>query len=171
MFKSILVAVDGSEHARAALAQAIDLARSQGARLTLLTAWQPYNWYATGLVPAAGYDDHTLFVEAEADARRTLAEARDAVPKEIPHEALIVQGPAAAAILDQVEKGTYDLVVMGSRGRGGMRSLLLGSVSQSVLHHSTAPTLIVHAPAGAVERPAPVLEAKELDTFLATRDR
>ena len=53
--------------------------------------------------------------------------------------------PVPRALLRQIDEGHYDLVVMGSRGRGAVRSALLGSVSHDVLHHSPVPVLIAHA--------------------------
>jgi nucleotide-binding universal stress UspA family protein len=57
-----------------------------------------------------------------------------------------VQGsdPVRVSLLKQVTGGSHDLVVMGSRGRGAVRSALLGSVSHYLLHHSPVPVLIVH---------------------------
>jgi nucleotide-binding universal stress UspA family protein len=53
--------------------------------------------------------------------------------------------PVRRSLIDQINTGQHDLVVMGSRGRGALRSVLLGSVSHYVLHHSPIPVLIIHA--------------------------
>ena len=142
MFKDVLVAVDGSPHAEAALDQAIDIARTQGARLTLITAWQAFAGWV-GLAPATAISDD-LFAEVEQHARQTLDQAMARVPAALAPRARLVQGSAADAILSELEDSPHDLVVMGSRGRGTVGSLILGSVSLRVLHHAPVPTLIVH---------------------------
>jgi len=144
MFRSILVPVDGSAHADAALTQAVDLARCQGARLTLLSAWRPFVWYA-GAVAPVGVDVGQLDVDAETEARRIAETARDQIPDGVDADIVVVCERAADAIIREVEVGGHDLVVMGSRGRGSLRSLLLGSVSLSVLHRSHVPVMVVHA--------------------------
>jgi nucleotide-binding universal stress UspA family protein len=144
MFHSILVPVDGSAHADAALTQAVDLARCERARITLLCAWRPFVWYG-GAVAPAGVDVEQLESDVEAETRRIAEAARDRVPEGIEvHTAVVCERPADA-IIREVERGGHDLIVMGSRGRGSVRSLLLGSVSTSVLHRSRVPVMVVHA--------------------------
>jgi nucleotide-binding universal stress UspA family protein len=71
--------------------------------------------------------------------------AIDGFPDELPVSTVLSSAPARPALLEQIKNGCHDLVVMGSRGRGAVRSVLLGSVSHFVLHHSPIPVLIVHA--------------------------
>jgi nucleotide-binding universal stress UspA family protein len=144
MFHSILVAVDGSPHADQALTHAIDLAESQHGRLTLLTA--------VAEIPATTYlmagDTATRLIDdATAEAEAILRRARDRVPDDLPVTTMLSKQPIRAGLISEIRKGNYDLVVMGSRGRGAVRSTLLGSVSHYVLHHSPVPVLVVHADA------------------------
>jgi nucleotide-binding universal stress UspA family protein len=137
MFKSILVAWDGSEHAKRALAEAIDLARTQGARLTLLTVAAPLHAWP-GYVPPVSQAD--LISGAE----KTLAEGEALVPEGIAVSGRTAPGDPGLELLKRAEAADHDLIVMGSRGRGAVRSAFLGSVSHFVLNHTTVPVLIVH---------------------------
>jgi nucleotide-binding universal stress UspA family protein len=150
MFHSILVAVDGSPDAEQALAQAIDLASSERARLTLFSALQAPPAIAYN---GMGGDVVTKLVrESEQEAQALLRDAVQRVPEDVSVTSVLSTEPVRAALVNQIEKGEHDLVVMGSRGRGALRSALLGSVSHYVLHHSPAPVLIVHAEDGAHRR-------------------
>lgn len=142
MFHNILVAVDGSPHADQALAQAVDLAESEHTRLTVMTAL-PRITGPGCLVPGAPVGE--LIAAAHAQAEAVLREARDQIPDDLPVTTMLTEQPIRTALLRQITDGHHDLVVMGSRGRGAVRSTLLGSVSHHVLHHSPVPVLIVHA--------------------------
>jgi nucleotide-binding universal stress UspA family protein len=137
MFKSILVAWDGSEHAKRALAEAVDLARTQDARLTLLTVAAPLHVWP-GYVPPVSEAD--LISAAE----KILAEGEALVPDGIPVSGRTAAGDPGVELLKRAGAADHDLIVMGSRGRGAVRSAFLGSVSHFVLNHTTIPVLIVH---------------------------
>jgi nucleotide-binding universal stress UspA family protein len=142
MFHNILVAVDGSADADAALAHAIDLAESEHTRLTLMTAVAelPPTAY---LIP--GEETGQLVERAHVQAEAIIQQARNRVPRDLPVTTVLSEEPIRRALCRQIKEGHHDLVVMGSRGRGAVRAALLGSVSHYVLHHSPVPVLIVHA--------------------------
>jgi nucleotide-binding universal stress UspA family protein len=154
MFHSILVAIDGSPDADAALAQAIDLAEAEHARLTLFAA------VATPPVEAYWGGDGAVAAEiatrAETDAQAVLRAAVDRVPDDLPVTSILSKEPVRPALIHEIRAGRHDLIVMGSRGRGALRSALLGSASHYVLNHSPAPVLIVHANAEVHPKPPPL---------------
>lgn len=171
MFHNILVGVDGSPHAQRALGQAIDLA-GRG-RLTLLTAIpRPQPWVFTGLTagPAA-----VLAAELEQESEQILRHACAQVPDEVPVTTILTPCAPQVALLKRIEEGLHDLVVVGSRGRGAVRSALLGSVSHDLLNRSPVPVLIIHddpPPAGAEDQAqtsATSMSPPELEPFVGPR--
>jgi nucleotide-binding universal stress UspA family protein len=152
MFTKVLVAYDRSSHARAALAHAIDIARTQRAQLTVLTSYSTVlAWPAMAApgVSQALYDE--LLDGARVEAQTALNEVVEQLPGGLTAATRLVDSPPADAILTEVNQGGYDLIVMGSRGRGDVRSMVLGSVSHHVLHASHVPVLVVTSPETAAE--------------------
>jgi nucleotide-binding universal stress UspA family protein len=143
MFHNILVAIDGSPDADEALEQAIDLAESEHARLTLFSslATPP----AAAYIGTGGGIAATIAADAEAETQAILRTAVDTVPDHVSVSTVLSSASVRLALIGQIKDGAHDLVVMGSRGRGALRSVLLGSVSHYVLHHSPVPVLIVHS--------------------------
>jgi nucleotide-binding universal stress UspA family protein len=140
----IVVGVDHSEGAKAALRFALEEATLRKATLRVVHAWQYAYIGATGFegsYPALGGDIKELRDVAEKDLDATLQEA---IPETgaIEIERRVVEDRPAAALVD--ESRGAEMVVVGSRGHGGFAGLLLGSVSQQVAHHAACPVVIVH---------------------------
>jgi nucleotide-binding universal stress UspA family protein len=135
LYRRIVVGVDGSSQAAAALGHAWQLAEATGAELVVVAAW-------TYPPVFTGYTDS---IDPEADAWAVLDQALTgrfdgAVPEEISKKT--VPGPAAAALIE--ESKDADLLVVGSRGHGGFSGLLLGSVSAQCAEHAHCPVLVHH---------------------------
>jgi nucleotide-binding universal stress UspA family protein len=144
MFRHILVAFDGSSHAERALADAIDLADRNDAELTIMTCLPDPS---ARLVTGTGYaavDMETLQRDARDECQLRLDAAKRGVPEHITVTTKLTHGHPAEQILEQLQQG-HDLIVMGSRGRSELRSLVLGSVSHQVVNASPGAVLVVHA--------------------------
>jgi nucleotide-binding universal stress UspA family protein len=134
-YRSILVALDGSADAEAALDHAVALARDQNARLTLLTVQAPVPAVPGALSPPPGDAVHL----------RVLHEAADSVPADLGVTTLFRKGPPAAVILAVARERGHDLVVMGSHGHGRAFRAMLGSTSEQVLRHAELPVMQVRS--------------------------
>lgn len=138
--ESIVVGVDGSKSASSALEMAAREAALHEAQLEIVVVWQ---------VPAAAYGGLAALDESTAEAlreqaRRVADDALARVSQSAPPvecSTSIVNGQPAEALLAASEGA--DLVVVGSRGLGGFKRLMLGSVSDQVVHHATCPVLVV----------------------------
>jgi nucleotide-binding universal stress UspA family protein len=151
-FRKPLLAYDGSPAADRALDVAIELASASHGRLTILSAMVqiPYLAY-TGAAPEAVAEVRKSCL---ADAERVLCAAVARVPGGIPVTKIVSPRPVEHALLREARKGGHDLVILGSRGRGAIRSLIFGSVGRTILRRSPVPVMI----AGPNRREAPVPE-------------
>jgi nucleotide-binding universal stress UspA family protein len=140
--RRIVVGVDGSVGARAALEWAAHEARRLGTSLHAVCAYNEPPTVAAG-GPAAAGALAELRHGLERDAERVLADAEELVDI-VPVSTRAVHGPAADVLLEAASDA--DLLVVGSRGRGGFASLVLGSVSQQCA--ARAPGVVVVVPAG-----------------------
>ena len=133
----IVVGVDGSESSRGALRWAIRQAKLTGASVDAVTAWRYPAGY--GWTPVASELDFEG--EAKSTLTQALAEVSGLNP-EVPVRPLVAEGSAAEVLL-RTAKGA-DLLVIGSRGHGGLTSALVGSVSLNCVLHARCPVLVLH---------------------------
>jgi nucleotide-binding universal stress UspA family protein len=148
MSERIVVGVDGSGTAELATRWAAAEARRRGASLELVAAWEvPTSNYGFGLAPITEDVVKGLMKAAE----ENIGSAIDVVRAEagyIDVTTSVAEGQAARVLLDAARDA--DLLVVGSRGLGGLRELLLGSVGQQCAHHAPCPVVIVrHVPEAA----------------------
>jgi nucleotide-binding universal stress UspA family protein len=143
MGAKVVVGVDGSENSRRALRWAADSAERRDAVLLVVTSWQ-YPAFSTmpafGVLPPA----EEMSREAEAGLRELLRQEGLVGREDLTVLELVTQGPAAPALLDAAADA--DLLVVGSRGHGGFKGLLLGSVSQACVSHARCPVVVVPDP-------------------------
>jgi nucleotide-binding universal stress UspA family protein len=143
MFSSIVVGTDGSDTATEAVRQAIELARSVGARIELVSAYEPVTdarLHERVHVP----EDLHWIVNPREDVEATLeAAASEIRAAGIEVEVFARQGDPADAILDVAEERGSDLIVVGNKGMTGAKRFLLGSVPNKVSHHAPCSVLII----------------------------
>ena len=138
MFKRILLAVDGSDHALRAAKVAADLARSMKSELRVVIAYEPIPWYLGE--PNLQDAINARLKDAQNILQKAVAVAGD-MPDEIHTE--LIEGDSAEAIIEVAKTRNSDVIVMGSRGLGRLAGLVLGSTSQKVVSHAPCPVLIV----------------------------
>lgn len=135
--KPIIVGIDGSEDSVRALKWAAQYARLVDAPLVGLVAWD--------LEPVYGYMAMTNWETAESVEREAREVLADALRRALGHDAQIeersVRGHPAKMLVEASEDA--QLVVVGSRGRGGFTGMLLGSVSQHVVTHARCPVIVM----------------------------
>jgi nucleotide-binding universal stress UspA family protein len=144
MFERIVVGTDGSDTAKVAVQQARDLAGKVGAKLDLVSAYEP--------VPASRLREERQEVPADMahtvspteDVEALLSETAAEVKKDgIDVQTFARQGDPADAILDVAEEQNADLIIVGNKGMTGAKRFLLGSVPNKVSHHAPCSVLII----------------------------
>ena len=145
MFSSIVVGTDGSDTARTAVRQAVALARQTGARLQIVSAYEPVSDQRLRHQQVEVPKDLEWMVNPRGDVLEMLEAASDEAGRAGVEqvETFARQGDAADAILDIAEEQHADLIVVGNKGMTGAKRFLLGSVPNKISHHAPCSVLIV----------------------------
>ncbi len=154
----VLVPVDFSPSARAALEYGTFLAGKLGAELDVLHVWEPPGYVGPdplALLPAAagqpGWEQTRLDVTREVDHFLAKAATR---PSQL--SVRVEAGEPSDLILQVAKEGRVDLIVMGTHGRTGLSRLLIGSVAEAVLRRATCPVLTIRVPARTTRESVPL---------------
>ena len=154
MFKKILVPLDGSEHSLRALEIAVQIAKKFEAKITLIHVYsvgirpvvmpEPTTLTPIG-VPVMAPTDVSKIAEATRKAGAAiLADGEEKVKAEgIEVETLLKEGHSVQKIIKTAKEGSFDLIVIGARGISKIREIILGSVSDGVVHNAPCPVLVV----------------------------
>ncbi len=139
----ILVPVDFSSRSEAALDHALTLAQALGASITLLHVAQPPP-SMSGIVPGSDDDDRAARDAVQHSLDQLVARAKSRGFQQI--DARIESGLPIEVILDTAREGGFQMIAMATRGRTGLRRLIIGSVTEGVLRHAACPVVTLHLP-------------------------
>jgi len=139
MYEKILLATDGSENAIRAASEALRLAKVFSSQVILAHIFS--NPPAQSRMAKANFDVHSILEE---DAKTAIKDTIDLFEAEsLSYTLKVAMGDPAAEIIDIAGKENADLVIIGSRGLGAIKGVVIGSVSQKVASRVTCPILIV----------------------------
>jgi nucleotide-binding universal stress UspA family protein len=144
LFQRIVVGTDGSDTASEAVRQAVELARSLGASLEVVSAFEPVPQERLREEASEIPGDVAHAVGPREDVNQVLeAAAGPAREQGVEANTHAREGDPADAILDVAEETNADLVIVGNKGMTGARRFLLGSVPNKISHHAPCSVLIV----------------------------
>jgi len=136
LYQKILVPIDGSLCCRGALTEAINVSKMSGSAITLIHAYES----DSPTVMSTNEVFREMLLET---GKSVVAEAKKQVEAAgVSVVVLLVEGDAADQIVKTAKEGSFDLIVMGARGRSKLSGLILGSVSQDVLKKAHCPVLV-----------------------------
>lgn len=144
----IIIGIDGSERGKHAALWGLNLAQAVGAEVVLVHAFRPPEMlYAYGMIGEPALPSDEVAHEARTAADNLVADVRELLESRAPEVAvstIIEQDDPASVLLRAAEQA--DVIVVGTRGFGSFRGLVLGSVSQKLVAHADVPVTVVPAP-------------------------
>ena len=144
MIGSIVVGTDGSDTAGEAVRQATELAKALGAKIYLVSAFEPIGNQRLREERQQVPEDMSWMVNEREDVNATLRDAAEQIQADgVQAETFARQGDPADAILDVAEEQNADLIVVGNKGMSGAKRFLLGSVPNKVSHHAPCSVMII----------------------------
>ncbi|MDQ3769478.1 MAG: universal stress protein [Actinomycetota bacterium] len=144
MFASMVVGTDGSQTATEAVRQAVELASSLGARVQIVSAYEPVSRGRLREEGQQAPEDVQWMINHREEVDATLGEAAKVAERAgVECTTCARQGDPADAILDVAEEQGADLIVVGNKGMTGAKRFVLGSVPNKISHHAPCSVLII----------------------------
>jgi nucleotide-binding universal stress UspA family protein len=154
LFAKILVPLDGSEHSLKALERATEIAKKFSGKITLIHVYSvsiqpimlpaPTTLGSPSIPILTGAEVSRMAEATRGFGNRILREGEEKVKAEkVQVEKTLVEGHAVEEIVRAATEGNFDLIVIGARGISHIREILLGSVTDGVIHHVHCPVLVV----------------------------
>jgi nucleotide-binding universal stress UspA family protein len=154
LFHKILVPLDGSEHSLKALERATEIAKKFSGKITLIHVYsvsiqpimlpEPTTLGSPSIPILTGAEVSRIAEAAREFGNRILRDGEEKVKTEkVQVEKKLVEGHAVEEIVRAATEGNFDLIVIGARGISRIREILLGSVTDGVIHHVHCPVLVV----------------------------
>lgn len=154
MFEKILVPLDGSDHSIRALEKAVQIAKNFRGKITLIHVYsfsippmmvpEPTTLSSPRIPIFTAEEVSRMEEAARGVGNRILKDGETkAKAEDVQVEKILVEGHAVQEIVRTAKEGHFDLIVIGARGISKIREILLGSVSDAVIHHGLCPVLVV----------------------------
>ena len=154
MFQKILVPLDGSENSLKALEGAAQIAEKFSGKITLMHVYsvsvqpvmmpEPYTSGSFGMPILTGAEVTKMIKAAQNAGNRILDDGERRIKSDnVEAKKILVEGHAVQEIVRIANEGNYDLIVLGARGISHVREILLGSVTDGVIHHVCCPVLVI----------------------------
>jgi nucleotide-binding universal stress UspA family protein len=152
LFQKILVPLDGSEHSLKALEEAAQIAEKFSGKITLIHVFsvqpimisEPSAVSSLNMPILTGAEVSMMIEAARKYGNRILDDGQQRTKgAKVQVEKMLVEGHAVQEIARVSNEGSFDLIVIGARGVSHMREMLLGSVTDGVIHHAHCPVLVI----------------------------
>ena len=152
MFRKIIVPIDGSEHSLKALEEAAQIAKLSSGEITLINVFsvqpimmpEPSTSGYTGGPIFTGTEFSRIIEAAQKSGNRILQDGEQKISASgVKVEKMLVEGHTVQEIVRAANEGNFDLIVIGARGISHIREMLLGSVTDGVIHHAHCAVLVI----------------------------
>jgi len=141
-FKKIVIGYDGSESSKKALLKAIELSKEMNAELHIIGVVRPFEFFAIDYIPPEEIEEYEK--EEISKEEKFLKEASELAEKEGVKPFLkVMEGEPAEELMTYADENNCDLIIVGHRGVGGFKRMLLGSTASNLVKYANQSVLVV----------------------------